>query len=1170
MWEPLNNIAQTWWNWQWPMLWQTALLIGIIVVIDLLIRKWAWPQLRYSLWLLVLVKLLLPPGLASSVSVTAPLSKAAQQHIMTSQPASTPLPKVEATAGQLPTSIEPKVGMGSIDLSTVTATPVIEKSPLIHPIEEKTTIVWQVYVMAIWITGVLGLALILATRLHGLRRTHPATGQQIPEWYVQELRQAAKDLKVRRLPQVVISNRVCCPAVFGLFRPILLIPEESLDSLNPTDARHILLHELAHIARGDLLIHSLHMLLLIAYWPNPLLWLMRKHLQNLRELCCDTTVARHLKDDTPAYRETLIETAKGLLAQPVDPGLGLLGLFENSSWILTRLQWLEKKTWRYWRLRITMVALVVLIMSTCVLPMAQTKHTVTGRVTDTTTGEPLAGVKVHDEGYGDPPNSTVTDHDGRFSLSTANEEHFIKVHIEGYESQEKLLKTFPFSNHKAFDFKLQNLASSPWVTLDKYNGHGDSVTNHRIYGAFTISPPTEENNRTSIRVTSHIENYDTRLIALDINDVFHFPIATPGVSAPGIAQTTYEFDIPREQLVSFHFQVNPQADAVSSPKSSQSHNHLQNIKLLLKIWIDSNCYGHPVIQNYNSESEETIYTDRNWNISLDSVSWTHTQAWGVSNPLPDPNQDGAPQFLIWHLDKQNSGYWRIEYIELVSANVMNEQSHAFLADHPEACNTVDRIALDLTETILNPQLEQPEWTLSLERMKHLRTMIELFYAAAGDWPVSIDEMRERNFEDNFTEGFDNWLKNNLVFRGHLYKDLGRNFNQRSVTPLAYDQVILNLTGQSPVMFVGGAVQSLTQEQLLALGVNIENLKRVTPTNDVLVLAQPEYEWWLKEPKQQIVINEGDELGICWEIEQELYEEIDWFAVGVLHEGVNVSENHHYHWLAVDIPATVRSTSYGKIWPSKLNEMNTEAKPLVPGNYTLIVFGFASGGGHAGSRDWTFKLKNNYLKCSSTAKLIVNANPNSSPTEQSHDIPTQFYTVQPGDTLESIGNRFQIPWQWIAKTNEVAPETLLAYQNLTVITGPVHAKVYRSSCKLELYADGIVFETYKVGLGQEGHVTPTGLWRIRKSGKMIRPQWTDAETGQVYQGDEPDYPLGERWIGLKGIEGDAIGKQGYAIHGSNNLESIEYATNGCIRISNQDVIEVYDLLLEGVSTVEVVE
>ena len=43
------------------MFWQVGLLILLIGCIDLLIRKWAWPQLRYALWSLILVKLLLPP-----------------------------------------------------------------------------------------------------------------------------------------------------------------------------------------------------------------------------------------------------------------------------------------------------------------------------------------------------------------------------------------------------------------------------------------------------------------------------------------------------------------------------------------------------------------------------------------------------------------------------------------------------------------------------------------------------------------------------------------------------------------------------------------------------------------------------------------------------------------------------------------------------------------------------------------------------------------------------------------------------------------------------------------------------------------------------------------------------------------------------------------------------
>lgn len=42
--EALNNIADKWFNWELAMLWQVAVLIAIIWGIDLLIRKWAWPQ----------------------------------------------------------------------------------------------------------------------------------------------------------------------------------------------------------------------------------------------------------------------------------------------------------------------------------------------------------------------------------------------------------------------------------------------------------------------------------------------------------------------------------------------------------------------------------------------------------------------------------------------------------------------------------------------------------------------------------------------------------------------------------------------------------------------------------------------------------------------------------------------------------------------------------------------------------------------------------------------------------------------------------------------------------------------------------------------------------------------------------------------------------------------
>ena len=75
MMDAINSTAQVWFAWQWGMLWQSAVLIVIVAAVDRATRRWIWPQLRYALWLLVLVKLVLPVSLSSPVSVTVPISE---------------------------------------------------------------------------------------------------------------------------------------------------------------------------------------------------------------------------------------------------------------------------------------------------------------------------------------------------------------------------------------------------------------------------------------------------------------------------------------------------------------------------------------------------------------------------------------------------------------------------------------------------------------------------------------------------------------------------------------------------------------------------------------------------------------------------------------------------------------------------------------------------------------------------------------------------------------------------------------------------------------------------------------------------------------------------------------------------------------------------------------
>jgi lipoprotein-anchoring transpeptidase ErfK/SrfK len=189
-----------------------------------------------------------------------------------------------------------------------------------------------------------------------------------------------------------------------------------------------------------------------------------------------------------------------------------------------------------------------------------------------------------------------------------------------------------------------------------------------------------------------------------------------------------------------------------------------------------------------------------------------------------------------------------------------------------------------------------------------------------------------------------------------------------------------------------------------------------------------------------------------------------------------------------------------------------------------------------------------------------------------DTLTEVYKVQPGDVLAIFARKYKVPHEAIEKINGITnPERLQAGQTLKVIHGPFSVVVSKKDFTLDLYLQGVFVKQYKVGLGRVEHETPTGKWIAARGGKMIKPTWTDPDTGRIYQGSDPDYPLGSRWIALDGVEGAAKGRTGFAIHGTKDPESIgTRASRGCVRLFNGDVVEVYDLLEAGISEILLTE
>ncbi len=184
----------------------------------------------------------------------------------------------------------------------------------------------------------------------------------------------------------------------------------------------------------------------------------------------------------------------------------------------------------------------------------------------------------------------------------------------------------------------------------------------------------------------------------------------------------------------------------------------------------------------------------------------------------------------------------------------------------------------------------------------------------------------------------------------------------------------------------------------------------------------------------------------------------------------------------------------------------------------------------------------------------------------------YYKAESGDLLSKIGSQNKVPYEILMEINGIdRPQQLRVDDTIKIINGPFHAKVYRSQFVLDLYLQNTYVRNFRVGLGKTGKDTPTGLWQVKSDGKLISPTWTDPDTGKTYEADDPDYPLGSRWIALKGVEGEAVGRTGFAIHGTKDPNQIGKAeSRGCIRMFNGDAVLMYNLLMPGVSQVQVLE
>jgi bla regulator protein BlaR1 len=135
---------------------------------------------------------------------------------------------------------------------------------------------------------------------------------------------AASPLHLELPIQARSSPLLMEPGVFGVFRPILLLPEGIADRLPPAQLQAVIAHELCHVRHRDNLIAAIHMFVETVFWFHPLIWWIGKRMVEERERACDEEVLS-MTGEPKAYAEGILNVCKLYVESPLECVAGVTG-----------------------------------------------------------------------------------------------------------------------------------------------------------------------------------------------------------------------------------------------------------------------------------------------------------------------------------------------------------------------------------------------------------------------------------------------------------------------------------------------------------------------------------------------------------------------------------------------------------------------------------------------------------------------------------------------------------------------------------------------------------------------------------------------------------------------------------------------------------------------------
>ena len=303
---------------------QSSILVGLLLMVDLCLRTRVCARFRYGIWLLVLVKLALPPSLALPTGVNYWLGR--YLPATSAAPIVSPIP-VPLTIPAISAAAPASVSSGAAAARTTKAS---------VPHREIVPLRQSGGLLLGWSAGVALLLIVVLRRIaavrRSLRRSLPAEPQMTAL-----LEECCARLRITTHVTLRLSGDMHSPCVCGFARPVILLPSSLPPGLGSEGLRTILTHELAHVKRWDPWVSLAQTVLQIAYFWHPLVWLANTKLRDLREFAVDETVITTLRSQAQCYPHTLIDIAQMAFRKPA-LSLRLIGIAESKRALERRIK----------------------------------------------------------------------------------------------------------------------------------------------------------------------------------------------------------------------------------------------------------------------------------------------------------------------------------------------------------------------------------------------------------------------------------------------------------------------------------------------------------------------------------------------------------------------------------------------------------------------------------------------------------------------------------------------------------------------------------------------------------------------------------------------------------------------------------------------------------------